>query len=148
MDQFHLVKWILPIKWLLQQRSSLFVAFFKRKTPIHLTSFVTWLTTRNLKNWILRDFLQHHQVFATHKTCIYLQSQVWLRSCFAKSLAIDPLKFSYKLQDDDDDDDDEEMKPNIMTISLPQNLPIPCKCGRYAGTNLRICRVNNIQLQI
>ena len=47
----------------------------------------------------------------------YLQSHVWLRSPFAKSLVIDPLQYGYKLQEDDDEDD-EVMKPNIMVISL------------------------------
>ena len=46
-----------------------------------------------------------------------LQSHVWLRSPFAKSLVIDPLQYGYKLQEDDDEDD-EVMKPNIMVISL------------------------------
>ena len=70
----------------------------------------------------------------------YLQSYIWLRSPFAKSLVIDQLEYGYKLQEDDDD---EVMKPNIMTISLPEDLPIPCKCGKCARANVCICRVNN-----
>ena len=76
----------------------------------------------------------------------YLQSYFWLRSPFAKSLVIDPLEYGYKLQEDDDDDD-EVMKLNIMTISLPEDLPIPCKCGTCARANVCICRVNNKQCQ-
>ena len=72
----------------------------------------------------------------------YLQSYVWLSSPFPKSLLIDPLEYGYKLQEDDDD---EVMKPNIMTISLPEDLPIPCKCGKCARANVSIGRVNNIR---
>ena len=72
----------------------------------------------------------------------YLQSHVWLRFPFAKSLVIDPLQYGYKLQEDDDD---EVMKPNIMKISLPEDIPIPYKCGKSAKANVCICRVNNIQ---
>ena len=64
-----------------------------------------------------------------HIKRVYLQSYVWLRSPFAKSLVIDPLKYGYKLQEDDDD---EVMKPKIMMISLPEDLSIPCKCGKCA----------------
>ena len=52
-----------------------------------------------------------------HIKWAYLQSYVWLRSPFAKSLVIDPLEYGCKLQEDDDD---EVMKPNIMTISLSE----------------------------
>ena len=62
----------------------------------------------------------------------HLQLYVWLRSPFAKSLLIDPLEYGYKLQENDD----EVMKPNITTISLPEDLPIPCKCGKYASVHL------------
>ena len=71
----------------------------------------------------------------------YLESYVSLCSSFSKSLVIDPLEYGYKLQEDDDD---EIMKPNIMTISLPEDLQIPCKCGKSAKANVCICRVNNI----
>ena len=71
----------------------------------------------------------------------YLQQYVWLRSLFAKSLVIDPIEDGYKLREDDD----EVMKPNIMTISLSEDLPIPCKCGKCARVNVCICHVNNIQ---
>ena len=54
----------------------------------------------------------------------YLQSYVWLRSPIANSLVIDPLEYGYKLQGDGDD---EVMNPNIITIFLPEDLPIPCK---------------------
>ena len=53
----------------------------------------------------------------------YLQSYVWLCSPFAKSLIIDPLEYGYKMQEDDND---EVMKSNIMTVALPEDLPIPC----------------------
>ena len=76
-----------------------------------------------------------------HIKCAYLKSHVWLRSPFAKSLVIDPLESGYKLQEDDD----EVMNPNIMTIALSEDLPIPCKCGKCARTNVCICRVNNKQ---
>ena len=75
--------------------------------------------------------------------CANLQSYVWLRSPLAKSLVFDPLEYSYKLQEGDDGD--EIMKPNIMTISLSEDLPIPCKCGKCARANLYIFCVNNIQ---
>ena len=133
MDWFYLVKLILMKKWLLQQRSSLCVAFVKTKTSIHSTSFVTWFSTRSLRNWILKDFLRHHQIkyFVTHKTCI--------------SAIVCLITFSIcKNFGNREDDDDEVMKPNIMTISLSENLPIPCKCGKCARANVCICRVNNI----
>ena len=76
-----------------------------------------------------------------HIKCAYLQSYVQLRSPFAKILVIDPLEYGYKLQEDDD----EVMKPNIMTISLSEHLPIPCKCGKCARVNVCIGRVNSIQ---
>ena len=76
-----------------------------------------------------------------HIKRVYLQSYVWLRSPFAKSLVIDPHEYGYKLQEYDD----EVMKPNIMTISLPEDLPTPCKYGKCARANVCICRVNNIQ---
>ena len=76
-----------------------------------------------------------------HIKRVYLQSYVWLRSPFAKSLVTDPLEYGYKLQEDDD----EVMKPNIITISLPEDLLIACKCGNGARANVCICRVNNIQ---
>ena len=76
-----------------------------------------------------------------HIKRVYLQSYVWLRSPFAKSLVIDPHEYGYKLQEYDD----EVMKPNIMTISLPEDLPVLCKCGKCARANVCICHVNNIQ---
>ena len=67
----------------------------------------------------------------------YLQSHVWLRSPFAKSLVIDPLEYGYKLQEDEDD---KVMKPNIMT----EDPPVLCKCEKCARANTCICRANNV----
>ena len=77
-----------------------------------------------------------------HIKRVYLQSYVWLRSPFAKSLAINPLEYDYKLQ---------KMmmmnnEPNIMTVSLPEDLSIPCNCRKCARANVCICRVSNIQI--
>ena len=55
---------------------------------------------------------------------------------------INPLEYGYKLQEDDDA---EVMKLNIKKVFLPEDLPIPCKCGKRARANVSICRVNNIQ---
>ena len=93
----------------------------------------------------LERFPQTSSSIFLHIRRAHLQSHVWLSSPFSKSFVIDSLEYGYNLQEDDDDDDDEVMKPNIMTISLPDNLPIPCKCGKCARAHLCICRVNNIQ---
>ena len=71
----------------------------------------------------------------------YLQSYVWLRYRFAKGLVIDSLEYDYKQQEDDD----EVLKPEIMTIALPEDLPIPCNCGKCARANVCTCCMNNIQ---
>ena len=92
----------------------------------------------------LERFPQTSSSIFLHIRRAHLQSHVWLSSPFSKSFVIDSLEYGYNLQEDDDDDD-EVMKPNIMTISLPDNLPIPCKCGKCARAHLCISRVNNIQ---
>ena len=99
------------------------VALAKTKTSIHSKS----------KKLNLERFPPTSSSILLHIKCAYLHSYVWLRSPFAKSLVIDPLQYGYKLQKDDDD---EVMKPNIMTISLPEDLPIPYKCGKDARTNV------------
>ena len=71
----------------------------------------------------------------------YFQSYVWLHSPFVDSITLDPLEYGYEL----DSDDDEVIKPKIVQSILPDNFPIPCKCGKCAKANLCLCRVNNIQ---
>ena len=108
------------------------VAFVRTKTSIHSTSFVTWFTTRSIRNWILKIFPPASSSILLHIKRAYLQSYVWLRSPFT-SLVINPFEYGYKLQEDDDD---EVLKPNIMTISLPEDLPIPCRCRKCSRADV------------
>ena len=108
------------------------VAFVRTKASIHSTSFVTWFTTRSIRNWILKIFPPASSSILLHIKRAYLQSYVWLRSPFT-SLVINPFEYGYKLQEDDDD---EVLKPNIMTISLPEDLPIPCRCRKCSRADV------------
>ena len=109
---------------------------------------ITFGQTRNMvyykksKKLDLERFPPTSSSIFLHIKRAYLQSYVWLRSPFAKSLVIDSLEYGDKLQEDDDA---EVMKLNIKTISLPEDLPIPCKCGKCARANVSIGRVNNIR---
>jgi hypothetical protein len=50
----------------------------------------------------------------------YLQSHIWLRSPFVKSVVIDPLEYGYQL----DEDEDEIIRPKLVTNCLPDDLPM------------------------
>ena len=71
----------------------------------------------------------------------YFQSYVWLRSPFVDNITLDPLEYGYEL----DSDDNEVITPKIVQSILPDDFPIPCKCGKCAKANACLYRVNNIQ---
>ena len=43
-------------------------------------------------------------------------------------LEIDPLQYSYEI----DEDDDDEIVPTIVDHILPEDFPMSCKCGKCA----------------
>ena len=89
------------------------------------------------KTLVLERFPPTSSIVFLRMKRAYLQSYVWLRSPFAKSLVIDPLEYGYKLQEDEDD---KVMKPNIMT----EDPPVLCKCEKCARANTCICRASNV----
>ena len=110
----------------------------KINTFDHLRNMVYYKKSKTLD---LERFPPTSSIVFLRMKRAYLQSYVWLRSPFAKSLVIDPPEYGYKLQEDEDD---KVMKPNIMTISLPEDLPVLCKCEKCARANTCICRANNV----
>lgn len=69
----------------------------------------------------------------------YLQSHVWINSAFVASVTINPLNYGYE-----QDETGESIKAKIVEESLPEELPMPCKCNKCAKSNICICRVNKI----
>ena len=48
------------------------------------------------------------------------------------NLEIDPLQYRYEI----DEDDDDEIVPKIVDQVLPEDFPMPCKCGKCARKNI------------
>ena len=124
MDWFHLIKWIFVCCICKEKNINIFeqrrdIVYYKKSKKLDLekippTSSIILLRIKRA----------------------YVQSYVLLRSSFLKILVIDPPDYGYKLQEGDDE---EVVKQNIMTISLPKDLPIPCKCGNCARADVWFC---------
>ena len=54
------------------------------------------------------------------------------------NLEIDPLQYG---NDFDEDDDVDEIVPTIVDHVLPEDFPMPCKCGKCARENICSCRI-------
>ena len=52
------------------------------------------------------------------------------------NLEIDPLQYG---NDFDEDDDVDEIVPTIVDHVLPEDFPMPCKCGKCARENICSC---------
>ena len=63
---------------------------------------------------------------ALHIKLAYLQTYIWLHAPFIKNLEIDPLQYGYKVNKDDED----EIVPTVANHVLPEDFPMPCKCGK------------------
>ena len=78
---------------------------------------------------------------ALHIKRAYLQTYIWLHAPFMNNLEIDPLQYGYKI----DEDDDDETVPMIVHHVLPEDFPMPCKCGKRARENICSCQINELK---
>ena len=60
------------------------------------------------------------------------------------NLEIDPLQYG---NDFDEDDDVDEIVPTIVDHVLPEDFPMPCKCGKCARENICSCWINELKCQ-
>ena len=70
----------------------------------------------------------------------YLQTYIWLRAPFINNLEIDPLQYGYEVNEDDED----EIVLTVVNHVLPEDFPMPCKCGKCARENVCSCRINDL----
>ena len=77
---------------------------------------------------------------AFHIKRAYLQIYIWLHAPFMNKLEIDPLQYSYEI----DEDDDDEIVPTIVDHVLPEDFPMACKCGKCAR-ELKCCQYCSCQ---
>ena len=61
------------------------------------------------------------------------------------NLEIDPLQYG---NDFDEDDDVDEIVPTIVDHVLPEDFPMPCKCGKCARENICLCRMPNQRIKM
>ena len=78
---------------------------------------------------------------ALHIKRAYLQTYIWLHAPFMNNLEIDPLQCGYE----NDEDDDDEIVPMIVDHVLPEDFPMPYKCGKCARENICSCRINELK---
>ena len=57
------------------------------------------------------------------------------------NLEIDPLQYG----NDFDEDDVDEIAPTIVDHVLPEDFPMPCKCGKCARENICLCQINKLK---
>ena len=65
-----------------------------------------------------------------------VSTHIWPHAPFMNNLEIDLLQYSYKI-----DEDDHEIVPTIVDHVLPEDFPMPCKCGKRARENICSCRI-------
>ena len=82
---------------------------------------------------------------ALHIKRAYLQTYIWLHVPFMNNLEIDPLQYG---NDFDEDDDVDEIVPTIVDHVLPEDFPMPCKCGKCARENICLCRMPNQRIKM
>ena len=80
---------------------------------------------------------------ALHIKRAYLQTYIWLRAPSINNLDNNNnnLIIIYKVNEDDED----EIIPTVVNHVLPEDFPMPCKCGKCAWENVCSCRINNLQ---
>ena len=78
---------------------------------------------------------------ALHIKRAYFQTYIWLRAPFINNLEIDPLQYGYEVNKDDED----EIVLTVVNHVLPEDFPMPCKCGKCARENVCSCRINDLQ---
>ena len=71
----------------------------------------------------------------------YIQAHVWLHSYFVESIEIDPVEYGYER------DETEELLIPIITpeLTVPEELPMPCKCIKCARETVCVCRINAVK---
>ena len=77
---------------------------------------------------------------ALHIRRTYLQNYIWLHGLFTNNLEIDPLQYSCEI-----DEDDDEIVLMIVDHVLPEDFPMPCKCGKCARENICLCQINKLK---
>ena len=68
----------------------------------------------------------------------YLQTYIWLHAPFTADLDIDPLHYGYEIEDEDDDCG--EIVPKVISSVMPEDFPMPCRCGKCAREMVCSCR--------
>ena len=75
---------------------------------------------------------------ALHMKRAYLQTYIWLHAPFMNNLEIDPLRYGNEI-------DVDEIVPTTVGHILPEDFPMPCKCGKSARENICSCRINELK---